>query len=97
MRAFVAKRKEEHEARLSKKKKTAPTDSEKDVSESVVEEASNEPAINGNSNGDCEMPEDISQDEPCSIPEEPSKTTEGKGRGELKPPRVLEVLAGILI
>lgn len=84
--------------RLSKKKKISPQDSEKDVSESVVEEASNEPAINnGNSNGDCEMPEEISQDEPCSIPEEPSKTTEGKGRGELKPPRVLEVIAGILI
>lgn len=83
---------------MSKKKKTAPQNSEKDVSESVVEEASNKPAINnGNSNGDCVMPEEISQDEPCSIPEEPSKTTEGKGRGELKPPRVLEVLAGILI
>ncbi|KAK9924856.1 hypothetical protein M0R45_033203 [Rubus argutus] len=94
LRAFVAKRKEEHEARLSKKKKTAPQNSEKDVSESVIEEASNEPAINnGNSNGDCVMPEEISQDEPCSIPEEPSKTTEGKGRGELKPPRVLEALS----
>ncbi|KRY64087.1 hypothetical protein T11_9662, partial [Trichinella zimbabwensis] len=61
---------------LSKKKKIVPTDSEKDVSESVIEEVSDEPAVNGNANGECEMSEVISQDGPCSIPEEPSKTTE---------------------
>lgn len=47
---------------------------------------------NDKSNGECEESEEASLDEPCSIPEEPVKILEGKGRGELKPPRVLEVL-----
>ena len=97
MRAFVNKRKEEHELRLSQKKNTMQVDSEKDVSKSVGEEASNEPAVNGHSNGDCEMAEVISECKPSRLREELSKIIEGKGRGELKPPRVLEVLAGHLI
>lgn len=51
---------------------------------------------NDKSNGECEESEETSLDEPCSIPEEPVKILEGKGRGELKPPRVLEVLFYIL-
>lgn len=68
--------------------------SEKDASNSVVEEVSNESdIIDEKTNGDCEVAAEISQEEPCSISEEPNKVTEGKGRVELKPPRVLEVFA----
>ncbi|CAB4274748.1 unnamed protein product [Prunus armeniaca] len=94
LRAFIEKRKEEHVARLSKKTKTAPKVSEKDASNSVVEEVSNESGIiDEKTNGDCEVAAEISQEEPCSISEEPNKVTEGKGRVELKPPRVLEALS----
>ncbi|CAB4305177.1 unnamed protein product [Prunus armeniaca] len=94
LRAFIEKRKEEHVARLSKKTKTAPKVSEKDASNSVVEEVSNESdIIDEKTNGDCEVAAEISQEEPCSISEEPNKVTEGKGRVELKPPRVLEALS----
>ncbi|ONI18964.1 hypothetical protein PRUPE_3G249800 [Prunus persica] len=94
LRAFIEKRKEEHVARLSKKTKTAPKVSEKDASNSVVEEVSNESdIIDEKTNGDCEVAAEISQEEPCSISEEPNKVTEGKGQVELKPPRVLEALS----
>ncbi|PQM40081.1 putative tRNA (guanine(26)-N(2))-dimethyltransferase 2 [Prunus yedoensis var. nudiflora] len=94
LRAFIEKRKEEHEARLSKKTKTAPKVSEKDASNSVVEEVSNESdIIDEKTNGDCGVAAEISQEEPCSISEEPNKVTEGKGQVELKPPRVLEALS----
>ncbi|XP_021816795.1 probable tRNA (guanine(26)-N(2))-dimethyltransferase 2 [Prunus avium] len=94
LRAFIEKRKEEHEARLSKKTKTAPKVSEKDASNSVVEEVSNESdIIDEKTNGDCEVAAEISQEEPCSISQEPNKVTEGKGQVELKPPRVLEALS----
>ncbi|KAM1296905.1 hypothetical protein ACFX2I_023696 [Malus domestica] len=94
LRTFITKRKEEHEARLSKKAKPAPKESDKDASDSVVEEVPNEPAIyEEKTNGDCEMAAEISQDEPCSISEKTDKVTEGKWRGELKPPRVLEALS----
>lgn len=79
---------------MSKKTKTAPKVSEKDASNSVVEEVSNESdIIDEKTNGDCEVAAEISQEEPCSISEEPNKVTEGKGQVELKPPRVLEVFA----
>ncbi|CAL9014206.1 unnamed protein product [Prunus brigantina] len=94
LRAFIEKRKEEHVARLSKKTKTAPKVSEKDASNSVVEEVSNESdIIDEKTNGDCEVAAEISQEEPCSGSEELNKVTEGKGRVELKPPRVLEALS----
>ncbi|CAN1151373.1 Probable tRNA (guanine(26)-N(2))-dimethyltransferase 2 [Linum perenne] len=45
-------------------------------------------------NGDSEVTEKSSvSEEPCSTSEEMVKTMEGKARGELKPPRVLEALS----
>lgn len=65
---------------------------EKDASESVQEEVSNETTVGEEkSNGDSEVPEKVSQDGSCGLSEERVKRTEGKGSGELKPPRVLEV------
>ena len=37
---------------------------------------------NEKSNGECEESEEITQEEPCSISEEPVKIPEGKARGE---------------
>lgn len=77
---------------LSKRKKSAEKASEKDASGPAVEEASTESALdNEKSNGECKVHEEISQDEPCSVSEEPVKNSEGNHHGELKPPRVLEV------
>lgn len=78
---------------LSRRTKSAKRESEKGASGSAEEEASNEAAVdNEKSNRDCEVSEEIAQEEPCNIPEEPVKITEGKVQGKLKPPRVLEVL-----
>ncbi|KAJ6707540.1 TRNA (GUANINE(26)-N(2))-DIMETHYLTRANSFERASE 1-RELATED [Salix viminalis] len=94
LRTFISKRQEEHGAMLSKRKKSAEKASEKDASGPAVEEASTESALdNEKSNGECEVHEEISQDEPCSVSEEPVKNSEGNHRGELKPPRVLEALS----
>lgn len=57
-------------------------------SEALVESAVHDEKLNG----DCEVSKEIAQDEPCSMSEKPTKMSEGKGRRELKPPRVLEVL-----
>jgi tRNA (guanine26-N2/guanine27-N2)-dimethyltransferase len=92
LRTFVSKRKEEHEAKLSKRTKSADKASGKDASEPAVVEESNGSALdNEKSNVECEVHKEISQVEPCSISEEPMKSAEGNHRGELKPPKVLEV------
>lgn len=92
LRTFISKRKHEHEALLLKRTKGAQKAPEKDSSEPDGEEAAEESVRNDeNTNGKCEVPEEISQDEPCSISKESVKTPEGKGRGEMRPPRVLEV------
>ncbi len=100
LRTFISKRKQEHEAILLKKTKAATKASEKDSSETAGEEAADESLMNDEkANGECEVPEEVSQDEPeevsrdepCSISKESLKTPEGKGRRELKPARVLEV------
>ncbi|KAJ6936467.1 hypothetical protein NC652_011237 [Populus alba x Populus x berolinensis] len=94
LRTFISKRQEEHEAMLSKRIKSAEKASEKDTSGPSVEEASTGSALdNQKSNGECEVHEEISQDEPCSISEESVKNTEGNHHGELKPPKVLEALS----
>ncbi|CAN1271832.1 Probable tRNA (guanine(26)-N(2))-dimethyltransferase 1 [Linum perenne] len=82
LRTFISKRKEEHEANLSKRAKK----SGRKVSEN---------GASGNEcNGDSEVTEKSSvSEEPCSTSEEMVKTMEGKARGELKPPRVLEALS----
>ncbi|XP_071712106.1 tRNA (guanine(26)-N(2))-dimethyltransferase 1-like [Rutidosis leptorrhynchoides] len=86
LRTFISKRKEEHEALLSKRAKKA---SEKHVSESEAPVK----LTNGSSNGASEPSKTIPDGEPCSNGDESEKLFEGKARGELKPPRVLEALS----
>lgn len=117
LRTFISKRKQEHEAKLSKRTKAGQKVLEKDASkpdveeklidsskdDKVLEKDASEPGVeeklidsskdDEKSNGECEMVEKASQDDPCSISEESVKATEGKGRGELKPTRVLEALS----
>ncbi|KAJ1382358.1 tRNA methyltransferase, Trm1 [Sesbania bispinosa] len=107
LRTFISKRKQEHEANLSKRTKGAQKVSENDSSEVVMEEEPDKtPPENHKSNGKCEVEEEISPEEPCSTMEGSVKNTEecstgeelvdhseGKGQRELKPPRVLEALS----
>ena len=91
LRTFISRRKQEHETLLSKRNKSAPKAPENNGSISDVENKPNESDMNNEkSNEECEVPEEKSQEETCTTAEEPVKT-EGKVRGELKPPRVLEV------
>ncbi|XP_062106450.1 tRNA (guanine(26)-N(2))-dimethyltransferase 2-like [Humulus lupulus] len=93
LRTFIAKQKEEREARLLKRRKAGTKASERDASEHVLEEESNGSAGNGEvSNGDCEMQEKT-QDEACVVSEEAVKNTEGKWPVEVKAPKVLEALS----
>ncbi|CAN1765275.1 Probable tRNA (guanine(26)-N(2))-dimethyltransferase 1 [Linum perenne] len=74
LRTFISKRKEEHEANLSKRAKK----SGRKVSE------------NGASGNECNGDSEVTEK---SSVEEMVKIAEGKARGELKPPRVLEALS----
>ncbi|KAL6551628.1 hypothetical protein OROGR_007782 [Orobanche gracilis] len=91
LRTFISKRKQEHEALLSKKKKSVPNI----AGEHVVEpEAVKDTTMHdGKSNGECEVSQEISQDEPTGISKNKGANQEGKGQRELKPPRVLEALS----
>ncbi|KAL6553069.1 hypothetical protein OROGR_006911 [Orobanche gracilis] len=91
LRTFISKRKQEHEALLSKKKKYVPNI----AGEPVVEpEAVKDTTMHdGKSNGECEVSQEISQDEPTGISKNKGANQEGKGQRELKPPRVLEALS----
>ncbi|XP_022880647.1 probable tRNA (guanine(26)-N(2))-dimethyltransferase 2 [Olea europaea var. sylvestris] len=91
LRTFISKYKLEHEALSSKRLKTGPKAS--DVSTIEVEATMDSITHNENSNGDCHVSKEISQDETSSIVEYQSSNQEGKGQGELKPPRVLEALS----
>ncbi|XAR71317.1 tRNA (guanine(26)-N(2))-dimethyltransferase [Bertholletia excelsa] len=104
LRAFISKRKEEHETMRSRRTKAlqkelnetaaaqeAPIES--DMHNEKSEARTESDMHNEKSNHECQESVEISQDEPCSISEDPSKTSEGKGREELKPPRVLEALS----
>lgn len=93
---------------MSKRTKGAQKVSENgDSSELVKEEVPDTTAQEYHkSNGECEVEEEISPEEQCSTMEEDSvnvteecsttegqiNVSEGKGKRELKPPRVLEVL-----
>lgn len=93
---------------MSKRTKGAQKASENgDSSELVKEEVPDTTAQEYHkSNGECEVEEEISPEERCSTVEEGSvkvteecstaeghtNLSEGKGKRELKPPRVLEVL-----
>ncbi|KAL9157911.1 hypothetical protein ABFS82_08G034200 [Erythranthe guttata] len=91
LRTFMSKRKQEHEAKATRKMKAGPKVA---VEPTVEPEALTDTVMDdGTSNGECEVSEEISQDEPCSISEDPTAKQEGKGRGEVKPPRVLEALS----
>ncbi|KAI3520911.1 hypothetical protein L1887_10366 [Cichorium endivia] len=82
LRTFISKRKEEHEAHLSKRAKKAMKVSEDH--DSGLEAPSESTTRNGKSNDESEtMPNG----------EEPEETPDRKVRGELKPPRVLEALS----
>ncbi|TKY50147.1 tRNA (guanine(26)-N(2))-dimethyltransferase 1 [Spatholobus suberectus] len=109
LRTFISKRKQEHEAYLSKRTKGAQKVSENDgSSELVMEEVPDTtPPEDHKSNGECKVEEEISPEERCSTVEEASvkiteecsttegqiNLSEGKGQRELKPPRVLEALS----
>ncbi|KAI3679355.1 hypothetical protein L2E82_51435 [Cichorium intybus] len=79
---FISKRKEEHEAHLSKRVKKAMKVS--DDHDSGLEAPSESTTLNGKSNGESET---------MRNGEELEKTPKGKVRGELKLPRVLEALS----
>ncbi|KAK7340684.1 hypothetical protein VNO77_21394 [Canavalia gladiata] len=107
LRAFTLKRKQEHEAMLSKRTKAAQEVPESDLSEPVMEDGAHKSlAEDDKSVRECEAQEDTSSEEPSNTTEELVKTTEeceakgesiniseGKVRRELKPPRVLEALS----
>ncbi|KAF8408237.1 hypothetical protein HHK36_007383 [Tetracentron sinense] len=94
LRTFISKRREEHTAMLTKRMKTArKVVKEASSGPSAKEEISESMLYSEKSNGKCEVQLEPSEDEPCNISEEPIRMAEGKGRGELKPPRVLEALA----
>lgn len=91
LRVFVSKRQQEHEEMFSRKSKAPPKQSHKVASESEapVDVVNSE----RNCNGDCEASEKMSQDEPCSVPEDRVDCQERKGHETLKPPKVLEALS----
>ncbi|KAK7316273.1 hypothetical protein VNO77_35188 [Canavalia gladiata] len=107
LRTFISKRKQEHEAYLSKRTKGAQKVSKNDDSSELGMEEVPDKTLpeDHNTNGECEVGEEISPEEPCSSVEDSGKITEecstteginhseGKGQRELKPPRVLEALS----
>ncbi|KAE8659371.1 putative tRNA (guanine(26)-N(2))-dimethyltransferase 2 [Hibiscus syriacus] len=93
LRTFISRRKQEYETLLSKRNKSVAKVSEKNGSISHVEDKADESGLNTEiSNEGNDVPEEKSQEEPCSTSEEPDKTG-GKVRRELKPPKVLEALS----
>ncbi|MED6180109.1 hypothetical protein PIB30_007267 [Stylosanthes scabra] len=109
LREFISRRKQEHEATLSKRKKGTQKVSE---NESVKEEAEEVPcettSEDDKTNAKCEVegntsPEELEPSstikgsdkiaEECSTAGEQTDLTEGKGQVELKPARVLEALS----
>ena len=87
LRAYISKRKQEHEAMLSKRARSSGKVPVKKVSSEVSKEET--PTENGEDNGKTngEEHEASSKDGP----KEAAKTTYEPVRRELKPPRVLEV------
>nr|AAF02109.1 putative N2,N2-dimethylguanosine tRNA methyltransferase [Arabidopsis thaliana] len=85
LREFLSKRKQEHEAKSSKRTRPASKVIEKDASEASKEET---PSENGMNNGDHEV---ASEDGPSSVSKDPAKTTERFAPREPKPPKVLEI------
>ncbi|KAF8010144.1 hypothetical protein BT93_J0945 [Corymbia citriodora subsp. variegata] len=93
LRTFIEKRQLEHEAFLTRRTKSAEKVLEKN-SESVSGSAPNEmPMDDIECNGEREMLDETPQEEPCSVRKDIPESTNGKGKRELKPPRVLEALS----
>lgn len=97
MRKFISRRKQEQEAYLSRRTKSANKKGEKDAAECIAEESteapSDAPADEEKHNGECQVPCETVQEESCSTHEEnSSKGVERNALPELKSPRVLEVL-----
>lgn len=94
LRSFITKRKQEHEAKLSKRAKSGQKISENNGSETAMEEPSNETTTNDEKcHTDCDAHEKPSNQ--CGSPmlsEEQKETVEGKEKRDLKPIRVLEVV-----
>ncbi|VFQ69306.1 unnamed protein product [Cuscuta campestris] len=91
LRKFIVRRKQEQEALVARKTKTASKDT--DNSDTKLGSPVHFDQDNGASNnGHDEVTKEMSQDEQCSISEEPTKSLGGKCR-ELKPPRILEALS----
>ncbi|CAN6864806.1 unnamed protein product [Brassica oleracea] len=88
LRAFISKRKQEHDAMLSKRARSSGKVVEKDVSEVSKEGA---PTENGEDNGKTNGEEHEASSKDGS--KEAAKTTYEPARRELKPPRVLEALS----
>lgn len=74
---------------LSRKRKTVPKESDKPISE--LESPIDSNTSDKKPNGESEASKEVLNNEQCSLTEEPVEHHEGKVRGELKPPRVLEV------
>ncbi|WVZ14990.1 hypothetical protein V8G54_012556 [Vigna mungo] len=74
LRTFISKRKQEHEAMLSKKTKGAPKVPENNEPSELVkeEEPDTTPPEDHKSNGKCKIEEEISPEEPCRSVEEDS-------------------------
>jgi tRNA (guanine26-N2/guanine27-N2)-dimethyltransferase len=87
LRAFIIKRKQEHEAMLSKRARSSGKVVEKDVSETSKEET---PTENGDDNGKTNGEHEVTTQDG---PKEAAKTAYESARRELKPPRVLEALS----
>ncbi|KAK4346404.1 hypothetical protein RND71_032743 [Anisodus tanguticus] len=89
LRTFISQRKQEHEAMLARRRTKAANK----VLDAKAENPGYSVQHNGESNDGSEVTEDTSNGESCSISEERTKNPRGKGREELKPPRVLEALS----
>lgn len=90
LRTFIEKRKQEHEAFLSRKTKVGPKAS-KETPEAAVEPQVGSDKPNGVHDGN--VAEASSEDACCDTPVQPINTPEVKVQRELKPPRVLEALS----
>ncbi|CAH9067651.1 unnamed protein product [Cuscuta europaea] len=90
LRAFIAKRKQEHEMFISKKAKAPSNNTDKSGTE--LDPPVHFDQSNGAPSNGCETTKEKSEDEQCSISEEPTKNPGGKCR-ELKSPRILEALS----
>ncbi|KAK9106541.1 hypothetical protein Syun_022552 [Stephania yunnanensis] len=93
LRTFISKRTAEHEAMMAKKMKRGQRLPLDERVEPAIEMEEATADGSEKSNGECIEPAKPPQDEPTNVSEESSTMREGKGRGEIKPLRVLEALA----